>query len=165
MVILCSIIAPPPPKIKKAKTIPRSNKYYTIHSHMNNVFGVKIKDETPSLMVGFKNYEDAFLMARMLETYYNYNENLPVPCKVNEFVLPSSEESVPELNKLTILHNDTDNLVSWCMINFLDFLGVEEVIENNETGKYSWDISIYCTEPDFEICKERFDYLYQLENE
>ena len=112
MVILCSIIAPPPPptKIKKAKTIPRSNKYYTIHSHMNNVFGVKIKDETPSLMVGFKNYEDAFLMARMLETYYNYNENLPVPCKVNEFVLPSSEESVPELNKLTILHNDTDNL-------------------------------------------------------
>ena len=63
------------------------------------------------------------------------------------------------------LHNDTDNLVSWCMINFLDFLGVEEVIENNETGKYSWDISIYCTEPDFEICKERFDYLYQLEDE
>ena len=163
MTILCSIIAPPPPKIKKAKTLPRSSKYYTIHSHSNNVFGVRIKDETPTLMVGFKNYEDAHLMGRMLETYYVNNQDLPLACKINEFILPASDESIIELKYLTILQNDVDNLLSWCMVNFLDFLGVEEIIENNDSGKYTWDVSLCNTEPALQLCKERFDYLFELD--
>jgi hypothetical protein len=163
MAILCAIIVPPPSKVKRAKTLPRSEKYYTIHSHSNNVFGVRIRDDTPTLMVGFKNYEDAHLMGRMLETYYIYNQDLPLACKINEFILPSHEESIDELKHLTILHNDVNNLLSWCMINFLDFLGVEEIIENDDTGKYTWDVSLCATEPEIELCKERFDYLYELE--
>jgi hypothetical protein len=162
MTILC-VISPPPPKIKKAKTIPRSNKYYTIHSHSNNVFGVRIKDDTPTLMVGFKNYEDAYLMGRMLETYYVNNQDLPLACRINEFTLPASNESIIDLKHLSILHNDSKNLIAWCTLNFLDFLGVEEIIANNDTGKYTWDVSLCNIEPELQLCQERFNYLFDLD--
>ncbi len=154
-------MAPPPPKVKKAKTLPRSNKYYTIHTHPNTVFGVKVDDQTPTCMVGFKNYDDAYLMGKMLETYYIKNQSLPIPETLSNFTLPTADQSVKDLKHLFLMHNDAENLLSWCMINFLDFLGVEEIVENSDNNKYSWDVSIYRTEPELELCKERFDYLFE----
>lgn len=156
-----SLTVPPPPKVKLPKTLPRVQKYYTIHSNPKNVFGVRADENSPTLMVGFKNKEDAHLMACMLETYYLINEKLPPPNLVTEFNLPSAEESVTDLRHLFLLHNETENLVSWCAINFLDFLAIDEIVEG-ANGRYSWDATTYRLEPDFELCKERFDYLYEL---
>ena len=162
MVILCAIMAPPPPKVKRAKTLPRSDKYYTIHSHPNNVFGVRVEEETPTCMVGFKNYEDAYVMGRMLETYFIKTKELPAPECVTNFTLPSADQSVNELKHLFLLHNDTENLMAWCTINFLDFLAIDQIIENPDSNKYAWDASIYRPEPEFDLCKERFEYLITL---
>ena len=158
MVVLCAVLAPPP---LKTKELPRSKKYYTIHSHHKDVFGVRVEDDKPTLMVGFKNEEDALLMGRMLETYYKVTDELPLATTLTNFRLPAVEESVAELDRLFVLHNDAENLLSWCTINFLDFLGVEAILES-DSGKYAWDVSIYRAEPEFEMCKERFGYLYDL---
>lgn len=112
-------------------------------------------------MVGFRNKEDAHLMACMLETYYLINEHLPPSNLVTDFNLPSEEESVTDLRHLFLLHNDTDNLVSWCAINFLDFLAVDDVL-TGANGKYSWDATTYRLEPSPDLARERFDYLYEL---
>lgn len=157
-------MAPPPPKIKKAKTLPKSNKYYTIHSQPNSVFGVRVEEETPTCMVGFKNYEDAHLMGRMLETYLINNQELPTADSVKNFILPSADQSINDLKHLFLMHNETENLLSWCTLNFLDFLGVDQIIENPNSNKYAWDASIYQPEPEFEFCKERFEYLFTLTN-
>ena len=155
-----SLIAPPSPRVLP-KTIPKSNKYYTIHSNPKNVFGVRADEDSPTLMVGFKNKEDAHLMACMLETYYLINEKLPPANLVTEFNLPSVEESVTDLRHLFLLHNDLDNLIPWCTLNFLDFLAIDNVLEG-ANGKYSWDATTYKPETDFEFCRERFDYIYGL---
>jgi hypothetical protein len=157
---MSGLLAPPPPRVL-SKTGSKSNKYYTIHSNPKNVFGVRADENSPTLMVGFRNRDDAHLMACMLETYYLINERLPPANLVNEFNLPPAEESVTDLRHLFLLHNDTDNLVSWCAINFLDFLAVDEILEG-ANGKYSWDATTYRLEPDPELSRERFDYLYKL---
>jgi len=97
----------------------------------------------------------------MLETYYLINEKLPAPNLITEFDLPSVEESVTDLRHLFLLHNDTENLVAWCTVNFLDFLAVDDIIEGS-SGKYSWDVTTYKPETDYDLCRERFDYLYEL---
>lgn len=158
---MSGLLAPPPPRVNLAKTIPKGNKYYTIHSNPRNAFGVRSDEDSPTLMVGFKHKEDAHLMACMLETYYLINEHLPPANLVTEFNLPSEEESVTDLPHLFLLHNDTDNLVSWCTMNFLDFLAVDEVL-TGPNGRYSWDATTYKPELEFEFCKERFNYLYEL---
>ena len=78
----------------------------------------------------------------------------------NYFTLPTADESIQELKHLFLLHNDANNLFAWCTVNFLNFLGVEEIVENS--GKYSWDVTMYAPEPDFEMYRERFDFLYEL---
>ena len=157
---MSSLITPPPPKVL-FKTESKSNKYYTIHSNPRNAFGVRSSEDSPTLMVGFRHKEDAHLMACMLETYYLINEHLPPPNLVSEFDLPSEEESVTDLRHLFLLHNDTDNLVAWCRMNFIDFLAIDEVL-TGPNGRYSWDATTYKPEVDFEFCRERFDYLYDL---
>ena len=160
---MSGLIAPPPPPTvtKGSKTLPKGNKYYTIHSNPRNAFGVRASDDAPTLMVGFKHKEDAHLMACMLETYYLINEHLPPPNLVTEFNLPSEEESVTDLRHLFLLHNDTENLVSWCTMNFLDFLAVDEVV-TGPNGRYSWETTTYKPEVDFDFCRERFEYLFDL---
>ena len=157
---MSGLIAPPPPKVRVAKTIPKSNKYYTIHSQPKSMFGVRVDDDAATFMVGFKKQNDAMLMGRMLETYYINNQELPLPGLVTEFTLPTADESIQELKHLFLLHNDANNLFAWCTVNFLNFLGVEEIVENS--GKYSWDVTMYAPEPDFEMYRERFDFLYEL---
>jgi len=100
-------------------------------------------------------------MACMLETYYLINDQLPLANSVTNFNLPSAEESVTDLRHLFLLHNDTDNLISWCSINFLDFLAIDDILEG-PNGRYSWDATTYKLEPDVELCKERFDYLFEI---
>lgn len=154
-------MAPPPPKTKTSKTLPRSDKYYTINAGSNKVFGVRVDRESPTLMVGFKNHDDALLMGRLIETYYIANQELPLAEPLKEFILPSADQSIIDLKHLTLLQNDTENLIAWCTVNFLDFLGVEEVIEN-KNGKYSWDASLYSPEASFDLYKERLDFLFEL---
>jgi hypothetical protein len=149
----------PPPVTKLPKTLPRSSRYYTIHTNPRNVFGVRLEEDSPTLMVGFRNYDDAHLMACMLETYYLINDELPLAKLVTDFNLPSAEESVTDLRHLFLLHNDTENLVAWCTINFLDFLAVDDILEN-ASGRYTWDTTTYKPEPDLQMCQERFEYLY-----
>lgn len=158
---MSGLLAPPPPRVGLKKTLPKGNKYYTIHANPRNAFGVRTADDAPTLMVGFRHKEDAHLMACMLETYYLINEHLPPASLVNEFNLPSEEESVTDLRHLFLLHNDTDNLVAWCRMNFLDFLAVDEVLMS-PSGRYSWDATTYKPETDFEFCRERFEYLIDL---
>lgn len=160
---MSGLLVPPPPKVTLAKTIPKSNKYYTIHSHPNNVFGARMNAESSTFMIGFRNREDAHLMACMLETYYLINDHLPIANSVTEFNLPSVEESVTDLRHLFLLHNDIDNLVSWCTINFLDFLAVDDILES-AAGRYSWDATTFKLEQDAELCRERFDYIFNLKH-
>ena len=155
-----SLVAPPPPRVLP-KTGSKSTKYYTIHSNPRNAFGVRASEDSPTLMVGFKHKEDAHLMACMLETYYLINEHLPPANLVTEFNLPSEEESVTDLRHLFLLHNDTENLVAWCRMNFIDFLAVDDLVEG-PNGRYSWDTTTYKPEVDFEFCRERFEYLIDL---
>lgn len=149
----------PPRILPVRKTLPKGNKYYTIHSHPKNAFGIRLDEDSQTFMVGFRNWEDAHLMACMLETYYLVNDELPLANVVTQFNLPAVEESVTDLRHLFLLHNDIDNLVSWCTINFLDFLAVDDIFESVE-GKYSWDATTFKLEQDYELCRERFDYLY-----
>lgn len=149
---VCSLVAPSRPPVKK-----KTGKYYTIHYQPNNVFGVRPKEDMHTCMVGFKKYEDAHTMGRMLETFYMNHQMLPLADALDQFALPST---VQDLRHLSLVHNDIEDLLAWCKINFLDFLAVDEI--EQDVNKYIWEVALYHAEDDFELFKERLDYLISL---
>jgi len=56
-----SIVLKPPTKPRRlAATNQKPVKYYTIHSHANDAFTLKIDETTRTSMVSFRQWDDAF---------------------------------------------------------------------------------------------------------
>ena len=154
---LVALLAPPP---RKVRTIEKPSLYYTIHSTPNRVFGVRLAKDAPISVVGFKNYDDAYMMGRMLETHYLNQDNLPLPEEINEISLPAESESVHDMRSLFLLHQDTDDILSACAANFLQFVGVEgKVLIDN---RYTWDATTFNITQSDDYYRERLGELFNL---
>jgi hypothetical protein len=148
------------PPVKPVKTVPTNRlpkTYYTLHSHPNNAFTMKINEKQNTAIVGFKDIDDAILIGRMIETYYWREKELPDMTQIGALILPSPDIG-DVLNHLYIQKWEFEELQLHCTRNILNLLSVQS-FNNTKTG-YSLVGDVYSFEAnDLDFYRARFDEL------
>ena len=153
--------APPKKPRRLAKTIPRPSQIYTIHTNPNHAFTLKLSEETRTSIVGFKEWDDALFIGKMIETYFVREKEWPDTKDASNLTLPVSHLEDDILRHIYIQQWDFDDIKLTCTKNFLDLIGVEGII-NKKTVGYTFEGSVYRFEAPFEFYKERFNEIFQL---
>lgn len=151
-----SIVLAPP--IVKVPTLRRDKKYFTIQSSPNHVFTLNIEKESRKSIVGFKKWDDALLIGKMIETYYIQENEWPDTNFDGQLILPKSRVDV--LRHLYIEEWNFEDLKYECTKNILDLVSVERLI-NKKTGyTFNGDQYKFNTSIDFYI--NRFNELIRI---
>ena len=156
------MLAAPPQKPRGfAKTGFSARNHYTIHSAPNNLFSLRTRDDRTAI-VAFHRRDDAVLMAKMMETYFRHQKELPPVQKEgddNSLYLPNVKDYY-ELDFLYLTNNDFDDLRVICTRNILHMITVEQLKENRHG--YSITGNVLTFEAPVEYYKLRFDELYEV---
>ena len=156
----------PPPSRPAKKTVPtdrRKKTYYTIQSNKNNAFAMKVSQNDKTCLVGFKNINNAILIGRMIETYYNQNGEMPDTQNGEPLFLPGPGKS-EVLSRLFVQKWDLEDLKVECARNVLDLLSVDNY-KNSKTG-YNFSGELYKFEvSDLDFYRARFEELLPVNND
>lgn len=127
---MASIVAPPPVRPSRAPPTRRGGKfYYTIHTHPNHTFAVRVTDDATSAIVGFKDPDHALFVGQMIETHYAEQNEWPIT--TGQLILP-----MPRMGELAFLFLqkwDFEDLKLTCTKNFLNMVSVDN-IHNTKKG-------------------------------
>jgi hypothetical protein len=154
---MAGILTPPVKPRVKIETLQRGKKYFTIQTTPNHVFTLKSHEEAKTSVVGFKKWDDAFLISKMIETHYIEQKEWPVLEIGKTIVLPSSRPSAV-LRHLYIQEWDFEELKFECTRNIIDFMSIERII--NKKSTYSFNGHQYTFSAPVEFYMNRFDELY-----
>ena len=154
------ILSPPAKPRVKIETIQRGKKYFTIQTNQNHVFTLKAHDNARTSVVGFKKWDDAFFISKMIETYYNEQKEWPVLEIGKTIVLPESRPS-DVLRHLYIQEWEFEELKFECTRNILDFMSIERIVNKKTT--YSFNGYQYTFSAPVEFYMIRFDELLYVE--
>ena len=119
-------ITPPIKPLAPAKTDQTRRKYYTLHSGANDAFTLKINENSRTSVVGFKKWDDAFFIGKMMETHYKRQQEWPDMRVAGSLVLPAPQ-SAEVLHILFVQEWDFDDLKLLCTRNIMDMISVEEI--------------------------------------
>ena len=160
---MLGVKSPPFRPAKMAQTNQRPKTYYTIHSHPNDAFTMKINEKQKTTIVGFKDFDDAILIGRMLETHYWRQKELPDMTRVGALILPNPDAG-DVLHHLYVQKWEFDELKLQCTRNILDLLSVDH-FKNTKAG-YRFMGEIYSFEAnDFDFYRFRFEELLPVNND
>lgn len=153
-----AVAAPParPPRISKTNQKPKA--FFTIHTHPNHAFTLKLADENPTSIVGFNNWDDAFFIGKMIETHFVRQREWPDTKEAGTLTLPAASAG-DVLHHVYIQKWDFDELKLVCTKNFLDLIGVEGIIKKKATG-YTFDGRVYRFEADWDFYRTRLSELW-----
>jgi len=153
---MATIVAPPKRPTGRTFQTRRGGKFrWTIHTHPNHAFTVKMNDEAPIAIVGFRNVEHALIVGKMIESHYiKQNE---WPDTTGRLILPAPHDG--DLEFLFLRKWDFADLQVMCTKNFLSMVSVDD-LESTKTG-FNFDGKMMSFEatPDFyiESLKEMYD--------
>lgn len=165
MLIISSITAVPPTKPRTASKTARGNrKYYTLHTHSNDAFTLRVNEQMRTSVVGFRDWDDALFTGKMLETYFIDQNEWPVTYEVGSLILPSSRVG-DVLRHLYIQQWDFDDLKVTCTKNFLDMISIDNIIKKKSYGGYTFTGSAYKFEADWDFYRDRLAEIHQLTSE
>lgn len=151
----------PPTKPVPTRQIPRT--YWTIHSQPNNAFTTRAHENSRTSVVSFADFDDAFLIGKMIDTYYVRQKELPNVTTVGQLILPTPGLG-DVLHHVYIQKWDFDELKVECTRNILDLMTVNG-LRTTKFG-YSFSGTVYkfeATDPDF--YRSRFEELLPLNND
>lgn len=120
------VLAPPNKPIVTQRTRQRPNRYYTLHTRKNDAFTLKINDNSKTSVVGFRSWDDAFLIAQMIETYFINNKEWPDTRTPGTLILPNSQVG-NVLQYVYIQKWEFNDLKYMCTGNILDMISVESL--------------------------------------
>jgi hypothetical protein len=160
MLITAAVIAAPPSKPRRlAKTIPKPRNFFTIHTHPNDAFTLKLDDNHRTSVVGFSDWDDAMFISKMIETYFISEKEWPDTKKSGSLILPVAHGPEDVLNHLYIQKWEFDELKLVCTRNFLDLIGVENVVKK-KVGGYTFDGNMYRFSADWDFYRTRLKELW-----
>jgi hypothetical protein len=160
MFVVAAVAAPPAKPPRLAKTIPKPKSFFTIHTHPNHAFTLKLDEETRTSVVGFKDWDDALFIGKMIETHFVREKEWPDTKEAGELTLPNP--TVDDiLNHVYIQKWDFDDLKVTCTKNFLDLIGVDGIIKK-KSGGYTFDGNVYRFQAEWDFYRERLGELWQL---
>ena len=157
-VVASAVIAPPRKPTRLAKTIPKPSNFFTIHTRPNDAFTLKLSSDSKTSVVGFKDWDDALLIGKMLETHFIREKEWPDTKDEGTLFLPDSRIG-DVLNHVYIQKWEFDELKLTCTRNFLDLIGVEGIIKKN-LGGYTFDGNVYKFNADWDFYRTRLTELW-----
>jgi len=159
LVLAASVVAPPKkPKTKSAtKTNQKSKNFFTIHTQPNHVFTLKLVDEEKTSVVGFRDWDDAFMIGKMIEAHFNSQKEWPSTRDVNSLNLMAANANVI-LRHTYIQKWDFDDLEMICTKNFLNLISVDDM-----KNGYSFGGNVYNFEADLDFYRGRLGELWRLD--
>jgi hypothetical protein len=151
--------APPLKPVRKSRTNQLPRVYFTIHSHPNDAFTLKISDKTRTSIVGFKDIDDAIYVGRMIETHFIRQKEWPDTRSVGTLVLPPPQTG-DVLQHVYVQKWEFDELKVQCTRNFLDLISVDALV-NTKKG-YSFSGNAYRFDAKWDYYRDRIGELYGL---
>jgi hypothetical protein len=157
-VVASAVITPPKKPARLAKTTPKPQNFFTIHTQPNDAFTLKLSADTKTSVVGFKDWDDALFIGKMIETYFVREKEWPDTREEGTLTLPSS--SVGDvLRHVYIQKWDFDELKLTCTRNFLDLISVDGIIKK-KLGGYTFDGNVYKFHADWDFYRTRLSELW-----
>lgn len=155
-----SIAMKPPVRPRRLTTINQKPvKYYTIHSHVNDAFTLKIDETTRTSVVSFRKWDDALFIGKMIDTHYIQEKEWPDTRQAGSLVLPNSRFG-DVLMYVFIQEWNYDDLRVRCTENTLDMVTVDEILKKKSS--YSFSGKQLRFEAPTEFYRMRFDQLFTL---
>jgi hypothetical protein len=162
MRLVGAVVTPPIRPSKKLPTKQAPTKYYTLHTNPNNAFTLRLNDDLGTSVVGFREWDDAIFIGKMMETYFVSQREWPdIQSYDGALILPAAPvKSDPVLRHLYIQEWDFDDLKYICTVNFLNMVSVNG-IENKKAG-YSFSGNTYSFSAPPEFYQARLLQLYMM---
>ena len=153
---MMTVNRPPRPRgFTRARTIEKPRQYYTIQSTSNNAFTMNLKERERTAIVSFRNIDDASLIARMIDSYYIRQKELP-DTRDGELILPSPM-SEKDLLSVYLQQWDFEDLKVMCTRNLLDIIAVETIMDTKKG--YNFSGATYLLEAPLGFYQMRFEEL------
>ena len=156
---MATIAAPPRRPLGRSIQTRRGGKFYwTIHTHPNNAFSVRVNENSKTALVGFKNVDHAILIGKMIETYYMTQQEWPDT--TGQLILPPPHDG--DLNFLFLQKWDFADLKTECTKNFLSMVAIDN-LETTKRG-FNFDGKILSFEAPLEFYVVRLAELFLKED-
>jgi hypothetical protein len=150
---MATITAPPRRPLVQTR---RGGKFrWTIHTHPNHAFTVKMNEDAPTAIVGFKNVEHALVVGKMIEMHYVKQKEWPDT--TGQLLLPAPHEG--DLDFLFLRKWDLADLQVACTKNFLCMVSVED-LEPTKTG-FNFDGKLLSFQAPLEFHIESLKEMYE----
>ena len=156
---MATIAAPPRRPLGRSIQTRRGGKFYwTIHTHPNNAFSVRVNENSKTALVGFKNVDHAILIGKMIETHYLVQNEWP--STDGQLILPAPHDG--DLNFLFLQKWDFAELKVECTKNFLSMVAIDN-LETTKRG-FNFDGKILSFEAPLEFYVVRLAELFLKED-
>ena len=155
---MATIVSPPRRPPRSIQTRRGGKFYWTIHTHPNNAFTVRMKDDSSTSIVGFKNVDNALVIGKMIETYYMTQQEWPDT--TGQLLLPPPHDG--DLNFLFLQKWDFADLKTECTKNFLSMVAIDN-LETTKRG-FNFDGKILSFEAPLEFYVVRLAELFLKED-
>ena len=154
---MATIAAPPRRPPRSIQTRRGGKFYWTIHTHPNNAFTVRMNDDSSTSIVGFKNVDNALVIGKMIETYYMTQQEWPDTS--GQLLLPPPHDG--DLNFLFLQKWDFGDLQVECTKNFLSMVAIDS-LQTTKRG-FNFDGKMLSFDAPREFYAERLDEIFRLE--
>jgi len=153
---MATIVAPPRGPVTRTIPTRRGGKFrWTIHTHPNNAFTVKMTDEATTAIVGFKNVDHALIVGKMIETHYIKQKEWPDT--TGRLILPAPHDG--DLDFLFLRKWDFADLQVACTKNFLNLVSIDD-LESTRTG-FNFDGKLMSFEAPVEVYIESLTEMFE----
>ena len=153
---MATIVSPPRRPTRTIQTRRGGKFYWTIHTHPNNAFTVRMKDDSPTSIVGFKNVDNALVIGKMIETYYMTQQEWPDT--TGQLILPPPHDG--DLNFLFLQKWDFADLQVECTKNFLSMVAIDN-LQTTKRG-FNFDGKMLSFDAPHEFYVARLDEILEL---
>ena len=155
---MATIVSPPRRPPRSIQTRRGGKFYWTIHTHPNNAFSVRVNENSKTALVGFKNVDNALVIGKMIETYYMTQQEWPDT--TGQLLLPPPHDG--DLNFLFLQKWDFAELKVECTKNFLSMVAIDN-LETTKRG-FNFDGKILSFEAPLEFYVVRLAELFLKED-
>lgn len=160
LTVAAATIAPPKRQVRPAKTKQKPKRYYTLHSHPNDTFAIKLGEDIRMSVVGFMDWDDAFFIGKMIETHFVRQKEWPDMTRPGSLTLPAAHQA-DRLHYVYIHQWDFEDLKVTCTKNFMDMISVENILKKGVTG-YTFSGNVFKFEAPDDFYRQRIAELYEI---
>ena len=153
---MATIVSPPRRPPRSIQTRRGGKFYWTIHTHPNNAFSVRVNENSKTALVGFKNVDNALVIGKMIETYYMTQQEWPDT--TGQLILPAPHDG--NLNFLFLQKWDFGDLQVECTKNFLSMVAIDS-LQTTKRG-FNFDGKMLSFEAPIEFYVARLEELFEI---